>query len=341
MFKRLSISILLGLLFYSGFSQNKITINKSCSYYGEKTPTNVYTFSSDGEAQSILNMILSASGLSSNFKLVAGNVPNAVAVILLNSKTKEPERYIIYNQTFMYNIEKRINYWASVSILAHEIGHHLNGHSLMPGGSRPSLELEADKFSGFVLATLGANLEDAQAAINNLVSEEGSLTHPPKSARLAAIANGWYENNKSKSSNESTNSKKYNIGQRIGDNGIIVYLDNTGSHGLIAFDNRVWATTKRAVGTWSEAVSACNHLGNTWRLPSKDELNLMRLNKNILKKESQYDALGNPISNEDDGIYWSSTQRSNNSSWVIDFSNGEQTCQEMNYFFGIKAIRSF
>jgi hypothetical protein len=170
MFKNLFLSFLLGFLFYTSYSQNKISINKSCSYYGEKTPTIVYTFSSDGEAQSILSMILSASGLSSNFKLVAGDVPNAAAVILLNPSTKEPERYIIYNQTFMYNIEKRINYWASVSILAHEIGHHLNGHSLMPGGSRPSLELEADKFSGFVLATLGANLD----CVRNIIQKHFS-----------------------------------------------------------------------------------------------------------------------------------------------------------------------
>lgn len=169
-------------------SQSKLNINYACSYYGEKNPTSVYTFTSDNEAQSALKMITDASGLSTNFRLVAANVPNAAAVIFNN------QRYILYNQTFMYNIGQRINYWASISILAHEVGHHLNGHSLTPGGSRPSLELEADKFSGFILSKLGATLSEAQSAINTLISESGSVTHPGRSARLAAIANGWYSN---------------------------------------------------------------------------------------------------------------------------------------------------
>lgn len=38
-------------------------------------------------------------------------------------------------------------------------------------------------------------MDEAQSAINAIVSEKSSLTHPGKSARLAAIANGWYGNN--------------------------------------------------------------------------------------------------------------------------------------------------
>ncbi len=115
----------------------------------------------------------------------------------------------------MYNISQRINYWASLSILAHEVGHHLNGHSLIPGGSRPSLELQADKFSGFILAKIGASLEEAQSAINAIVSENGSTTHPGKSARLAAIANGWY-NNKSSVNSRMTADKPSFFGQKAG-----------------------------------------------------------------------------------------------------------------------------
>ena len=83
-------------------SQEKLNINYACSYYGEKNPTSVYAFTSDNEAQSALRMITDASGLSTNFKLVAANVPNAAAVIFNN------QRYILYNQTFMYNISQRI-----------------------------------------------------------------------------------------------------------------------------------------------------------------------------------------------------------------------------------------
>ena len=179
--------ILAIVLFYSNLlhSQEKIQLNYSCSYYGEKIPSEVYTFKSDDEASEAVKLITDASGLSSKFIILACNVPNASATIINN------QRYILYNQSFMYNISKRINYWASLSILAHEIGHHLEGHSLMPGGSRPNIELEADRFSGFILARLGSSLEDAQSAINYLVSEQGSFTHPGRAARLAAITNGW------------------------------------------------------------------------------------------------------------------------------------------------------
>jgi hypothetical protein len=80
--------------------------------------------------------------------------------------------------------------WGSVSILAHEIGHHLSGHTLEEGGSRPPTELEADVFSGFVLGRLGADLDEACAAMKTM-PDVGSATHPPSSARVVAITKGW------------------------------------------------------------------------------------------------------------------------------------------------------
>lgn len=187
--KKIFISLLALIYNLISNAQAKISITEACSYYGEKASASVYTFASDNEALNALKKITEAAGLELNFNIMAANVPNAAAVIFNN------ERYILYNQTFMYNINQRINYWASLSILAHEVGHHLNGHSLKSGGSRPDLEIQADKFSGFILAKLGASLQEAQSAINAVVmSEIGSATHPGKSARLAAIANGWYQN---------------------------------------------------------------------------------------------------------------------------------------------------
>lgn len=224
------------LFLFSAHTQTKLNISTACSYYGEKTPTSVYTFSSDSEAVNALKQITDASGLSANFNLVAANVPNAAAVIFEN------QRYILYNQTFMYNISQRINYWASLSILAHEVGHHLNGHSLMPGGSRPSIELEADKFSGFILAKLGASLFEAQSAINTLGSENGSLTHPAKSARLAAIANGWHQNSaKSITNNQIRDVKRLQEGsfsikanfKGMGNNTELVLKANDESNGTL------------------------------------------------------------------------------------------------------------
>ncbi|MEP6847047.1 MAG: hypothetical protein ABI861_13635, partial [Panacibacter sp.] len=74
---------------------------------------------------------------------------------------------------------------------AHEIGHHLSGHTLLQGGSRPDLELEADRFSGYILYKMGATLDDAQIAIKIFSSDNSSSTHPAKKSRLVAITNGW------------------------------------------------------------------------------------------------------------------------------------------------------
>ncbi|MCP9809300.1 hypothetical protein KBY58_07625 [Cyanobium sp. HWJ4-Hawea] len=135
-----------------------------------------------------INSILKFSGLASNFKIYSSSIDNAIATIIDN------ERYILYDPKLLsYTDSKSGSYWSSMSILAHEIGHHLSGHTITSKGSNPKDELEADKYSGFVLYKLGATLEDATNAIRTLGSETGSTTHPPKSERIKAIAQGWNE----------------------------------------------------------------------------------------------------------------------------------------------------
>ena len=168
-------------------AQELLSLGETCSYYGEEIVDAVYGFESDRDAESAVEKIVDYTGLPQNFKIMAANVPNAAADVDANG-----ERRILYNQTFMKRItETAQTDWAATSILAHEIGHHLSGHTLKRGGSRPELELQADAFSGYVLFKMGAELEDAQAAMEALAEERSSETHPPKSARLAAIANGW------------------------------------------------------------------------------------------------------------------------------------------------------
>lgn len=161
-------------------------LSGNCSYYGEKIDEKVYGFSSSQEAVSAIENILGQVGLQKNFQINAASVPNAAAVI------QGSTRYILYSQHFINQVNSATgSKWAAISILAHEIGHHLNGHTLDNGGSRPPIELEADEFSGFVLFKMGATLNEAQLAMNALGSAAGSNTHPPKNARLEAIAVGW------------------------------------------------------------------------------------------------------------------------------------------------------
>ena len=168
-------------------SQQELHLNlsNSCRHDGQGLDVRIFGWESSNEAKNKVRRICDAVGLQPRFDIRQASVPNAMATIQGN------KRLILYSENFILKINQSTGTgWASTGILAHEIGHHLNNHTLAEEGSRPELELEADEFSGFVLARLGATLEQAQAAIQT-VSARGSSTHPPRQARLEAIARGW------------------------------------------------------------------------------------------------------------------------------------------------------
>jgi hypothetical protein len=166
--------------------QDVIFTADSCSYFGEKLPAKVTMFEADTDAVAVTKQILDAVNLTPNFEIKVGGVPNAAAIII------EGKRYIMYDQFFMRNLtQKTGTKWAAISVMAHEVGHHLNGHTLDGKGSRPTLELEADRFSGGVLQKMGATLLEARSGMESFGSESASQTHPAKRDRLAAITNGW------------------------------------------------------------------------------------------------------------------------------------------------------
>jgi vibriolysin len=157
-----------------------------CSYLGDAMPETIETLGPSQSAIEMIQKIVDASGLVQNFKVSAAAIPNAAAV------TSGGVRRILYNPNFIDSLAKRTHSrWAPISVLAHEIGHHLNGHSLGNTGSRPQLEIEADAFSGFILERLGAPLKAATAVISLLGSDNGSRTHPGRAQRLAAVTSGW------------------------------------------------------------------------------------------------------------------------------------------------------
>ncbi|GAA4371303.1 hypothetical protein GCM10023185_46640 [Hymenobacter saemangeumensis] len=139
----------------------------------------------------VLREITDVVGLKARFELRATrDIDNAAAVVY------DGKRYLLYNPDFLAAVNRAGHTdWAGISILAHEMGHHLNGHTLRGGGSKPADELEADEFSGFVLRKLGASLAQAQAAMATVADEGGSGTHPGRSPRLSAIGQGWQRAN--------------------------------------------------------------------------------------------------------------------------------------------------
>jgi len=113
------------------------------------------------------------------------NIPNSFNI---------RERFIIYNNDFFNKLkEKTGSEWAAISIMAHEIGHHVKGHALSNRGSNHPFEFEADYYSGVVLAKMGASLEEAQLAMLHFGNAKATPFHPAKADRLLEIEKGWNE----------------------------------------------------------------------------------------------------------------------------------------------------
>src|SRR5215203_82342 len=144
-------------------------------------------FQSVYEAGAYINTMLDSINWKENFNLREQNgINNAYATIIRN------RRYIIYDNNFLENLDAYANTkWASISVLAHEMGHHYRNHVVDQQGSTPPKELEADYFSGYVMAKLGANVTEAVAAMEKIASAKASATHPAKADRLKSIMQGW------------------------------------------------------------------------------------------------------------------------------------------------------
>ena len=127
---------------------------------------------------------------------------------------------------------------------------------------------------------------------------------------------------------------KYEIGLNEDLGGYVFYVSDNGLRGLVA------ATKDQSTSdvTWNDAFSLVNNSANhnavganftDWRLPTKDELNMMYTKK---------DAIGG-FANVN---YWSSTEFGFNSAWLQYFYDGAQFYDGANFKAGrVRAVRAF
>ena len=176
-----------------------------CNFYGnsqmgEDICVRSGNYSNDVSVEKLVVQIVEKFGTKNAFLIIpCDSTPNAQATIDQNGRP-----YILYNPEFLKSV-KSLNFtttsiptnvtnWETLTILAHQIAHHLNYHLV---NSHPypvfwNMELEADETAGFILYKLGGTLEESQRAMKSAsVSVEGSYTHPPRSQRLEAIKKGW------------------------------------------------------------------------------------------------------------------------------------------------------
>lgn len=169
-------------------AQEPLAITHGCNFAAAETPSELYAYEASSEAREIVQQIMQMNVLPQNFIIRSADCSNALATVI------GKQRYILYSTAFLENFKKESDTkWAAYCVLAHEIGHHLSNHDLEETNPkvRKGYELEADKFAGGVMFRLGATLEQAQAGINTFSANTDSQTHPPKRARLEAVAVGW------------------------------------------------------------------------------------------------------------------------------------------------------
>ncbi len=179
--------LLIGLTFATAsLAQDRPGIDVYCTYFGTPFEEAVYTFPADREAETTVDRLLGVVRLPQNFTVRAANVPDVSAA------RAGGRRLLLYNQFFMRKAGTETDEgWAALRVLAHEIGHHLLNHTLGTEAARTLEELEADDFSGYVLARLRASKRQVVAGMDTLAALPERPTHPALPLRLSALREGW------------------------------------------------------------------------------------------------------------------------------------------------------
>ena len=112
------------------------------------------------------------------------------------------------------------------------------------------------------------------------------------------------------------------IGDELND-GIIFHINEDGKSGLIAQKQDLPGKYN-----WDNAITACNELGNGYRLPNKEELNLLYQQMHIIGGFANYN-------------YWSSTEYDSNYAWYQSFGYGSQGSYGKGNTVCVRAIRAF
>tara|TARA_B100000787_G_scaffold140509_1_gene109511 strand:- start:15 stop:2387 length:2373 start_codon:yes stop_codon:yes gene_type:complete len=204
---------LLIFISYSSFSQdygNNQDVGKLCA------AIQANNFTTDSAADNALEQILEVIGASKNFVLQpCSNINNALATSFNGI------RYIFYDRDFMNTLNEG-NDEGNLFILAHEVGHHINGHTVdwllhetankTTLSNRRKQELEADEFAGFILARLGGSISSINEVLVKISSnsDDSFSTHPSRDKRIFAAIKGFNKD----SNNNSINNPKESISQK-------------------------------------------------------------------------------------------------------------------------------
>jgi hypothetical protein len=142
-----------------------IPTQNRCSYSGTAWEDELYRFDNNAQVEAWIKEILVAGNAEQNFKIVPTNVENIAAIV------DNGQRYLLFSLDFIQKATAIEVYGA----LAHEIGHHVNGHFLT-ADRRQIEESEADFFMGYVLFKLKTQVQFDKPRIEAFLQKLPSAT---------------------------------------------------------------------------------------------------------------------------------------------------------------------
>lgn len=165
-----------------------------CNYAASSVPRDIYTYKASSHYNEGMKRIMALIGFwEQNITILESNVEGAVAI---NDGTGA---YILVNPEFFKAAKEAAgdNDFVYLSVIAHELGHHINRHFYpKPNGNELTVEereLEADKFSGWAMSMICASAEEAQLTMRDFVPKvhNPGSGYPDPARRLQSILSGF------------------------------------------------------------------------------------------------------------------------------------------------------
>lgn len=158
-------------------------------YYKEKELQYITYRSSIGDKSGIADVvseIQKSIGIDYDIQVfITKDENNCMATI-----GRDGVRMIIADHLFLNSVDNASKTkWAAISIIAHEVGHHIAGFN----NDSHKAELDADYWSGYVLNKLGSSKSAAIRCIMKFGTENDSDSHPNKYSRSKTIELGWVD----------------------------------------------------------------------------------------------------------------------------------------------------
>lgn len=134
----------------------------------------------------VVDKIKKTLGFGDNISIyIAAAEDNCFATI-----SKDGNRMLIADADFLEQVNQHSGTkWGAISVLAHEVGHHISGFDRYSDDHQS--ELDADYWSGYILNKLGSSENASVKCMLTIGSEQDSDSHPNKYARVASIKVGW------------------------------------------------------------------------------------------------------------------------------------------------------